>query len=144
MNCEAMAERDERIADEHANGATFAELAERYGITRQRCQQIDEAVRRSRERSEDDLYTRVLVASRAVGTSHVARAYNVIWMHGMDKLVPTWDEISSIRNVGIVTAAVIAVTLGVEIPNSAMDELMLKGYMKHWNLRIYLDTEDEM
>lgn len=144
MNREAMAERDARIADEHASGATFAELAKRYGITRQRCQQIDEAVRRSRERSEDDLYTRVLVASRAVGTSHAARAYNAIWMHDMDKFVPTWDEVMSTVGVGIVTAAVIAVTLGIEIPNSAMDELMLRGYMKHWNLRIYLDTEDEM
>lgn len=138
MNREAMAERDAKIADEHASGATFAELAERYGITRQRCQQIDDAVRRSRERSEDDLYVRSTRAADVVGTSHVSRAYNVIFMHRMDERATTWHDIASTRGVGIVTAAVIAVTLGVPIPSGVVDDLRLRGYMRN-----YVDKKDE-
>lgn len=138
MNREAMAERDERIADEHASGATFAELADRYGITRQRCQQIDDAVRRSRERSGDDLYVRSTRAADVVGTSHVSRAYNAISTHRMDERAPTWVDIASTRGVGIVTAAVIAVTLGVPIPSDVVDDLRLRGYMRN-----YVDNKDE-
>lgn len=133
-----MAERDTKIADEHASGATFTELADRYGISRQRCHQIDEAVKKSRERSKDSLYASVARAACVVNTKQAARAYNMILKHGMDECVPTWEEISSTYNVGIVTAAVIAVTLGVPIPSDVVDELRLRGYMGN-----YVDKKDE-
>ena len=125
-----MDERDFRIADEHADGATFTELAARYGLTRQRCHQIDKAVKKARARSSDELYSKVLRSARRVGCQGPSRAYNAIIKHEIEGTTPTWDQLISIHGVSMVTAAVIAGVTGTEIPDSAMDELKSFGYFE--------------
>lgn len=139
MSYDDTTERDIKISDMHANGMTYAEISTVYGISRQRCHQIDEAVKKSRMRASGGLYIKVLEAADKVGTSHAARAYNAIVRHGMDELEFSWDDIVGVHAVGMVTAAVIATALGVTIPDDVMRELRDSGYMKDT-----VDSNDEM
>lgn len=126
----AIARRDDELADDREGGATFRELAEKYGISRQRCHQIYSVVMRGRERSGDALFVKVRAAAARVGTPHVGRAYNAIRKYALEGDGVTWDDIVSCRNVGKVTAVVIAMVLGVEVPEDVLDMLRLRGYLR--------------
>lgn len=131
MDYLAIDERNETLADEHDQGATFAELASKYGISRQRCKQIYDVVAKSRERSEDQLFVKVKRAAALVGTPHVGRAYNAARRYAFDENDTTWDDLIGYRNIGVVTAAVIAEAFGIDIPEDTLDMLMLRGYCLH-------------
>ena len=129
MNTREDAPRNDEIERGHHGGATYAELSERFGISRQRCHQIVASRTDRRKRDGDALYASVSDAADRIGAHRCARAYNAIVRDGIDDSW-TWDDIMLRYGIGIVTAAVIATALGIEIPSGDRERLAAMGYPK--------------
>jgi hypothetical protein len=119
--------RDGQIYADRRAGMSYGELAEKYGISRQRCKQIHDDVAYMHHVKSDSLEGRVYAIARTLGSKRPKRAINAMERHGFGE-GSTWEEISSAKGIGHVCAVVIAAAVMAEIPEKEKAWLKDHGY----------------
>ena len=112
-----MRERNRRIVNMRANGATYGEIGRAFGISAGRANQLCRGYERDRKAKADPLYALLAeadrVLSRNCGGHIVRRAYNVLRRKGVDAPGALRGvelrEVAGMRNAGVKTVALVAI-----------------------------------
>lgn len=119
--------RDGQIYADRKAGMSYGALAEKYGISRQRCKQIFDGVAYMYQVDSKSLEGRVYAIARELGCQRPNRALNAMMRNGIN-YDSTWEDIASIRGIGHVCAVILAAAVMAEIPEKEKAWLKNHGY----------------